>query len=459
MKSYVTLEQLAAKTELFQRAGPARDADDHRAGPLRVGVSAWVYLPVCLLTVLLLTPPVQAYFAAAGRRWLYIVSTAFGLSFSLTPLAGSLARRLRILDLPDARKLHGHATPLLGGAAVFAGFIASLLANAILAPELIALLTAAMILFVAGVFDDWREVSAGLKLLIQLVCTAMVMISGIVLQVLPEGWGTWGWIGNLLLTGIWIIGITNAMNFFDGMDGLAAGLGAIIAFFLGVVAFQTNQPFLGWISLAVLGSCLGFLPYNFRPGGSAVIFLGDAGSTVIGFVLACIAVYGDWAEGQPLVSLVSPVLIFWLLIFDMAHITFDRFLTGKVRSFREWIEYVGKDHLHHRLADVLGSRRKAVLFIYLMGLCLGLSAIVLRGAGPEDAILLILQAAILVALITVLERRGRTIGAGGSKKATRPDRAWSETQVAAEARESGRKCPPPLGGRPGSSPSASGCSG
>jgi UDP-GlcNAc:undecaprenyl-phosphate GlcNAc-1-phosphate transferase len=236
-------------------------------------------------------------------------------------------------------------------------------------------------------------------------------------------------------------------------------LGAIIAFFLGVVAFQTNQPFLGWISLAVLGSCLGFLPYNFRPGGSAVIFLGDAGSTVIGFVLACIAVYGDWADGQPLVSLVSPVLIFWLLIFDMAHITCDRFLTGKVRSFREWIEYVGKDHLHHRLADVLGSRRKAVLFIYLMGLCLGLSAIVLRGAGPEDAILLILQAAILVALITVLERRGRTIGAGGSKKATRPDRAWSETQVAAEARESGRKCPPLLGGRPGSSPSASGCSG
>lgn len=456
MESYVAVEQLAAKTDLIQRTGLDRPAAGCR---LRTGVRTWVYLPVCLLTVLLLTPPVQAMFAAAGRRWLYIVSTAFGLSFSLTPLAGALARRLRILDWPDARKLHGHATPLLGGAAVFAGFIASLLANAILAPELIALLTAAMILFVAGVFDDWREVSAGLKLLIQLICTAMVMISGIVLQVLPAGWGTWGWIGNLLLTGIWIIGITNAMNFFDGMDGLAAGLGAIIAFFLAVVAFQTNQPFLGWISLAVLGSCLGFLPYNFRPGGSAVIFLGDAGSTVIGFVLACIAVYGDWAEGQPLVSLVSPVLIFWLLIFDMAHITFDRVLTGKVGNFREWIEYVGKDHLHHRLADVLGSRRKAVLFIYLMGLCLGLSAIVLRGAGPEDAALLVLQAAILVVLITVLERRGRTIGVGGRGKAARPDRTCSETPVASAAGESGRKFPPARVGRPGSSPSASGCSG
>ncbi|MCK7503758.1 MAG: undecaprenyl/decaprenyl-phosphate alpha-N-acetylglucosaminyl 1-phosphate transferase [Desulfobacterales bacterium] len=156
---------------------------------------------------------------------------------------------------------------------------------------------------------------------------------------LPADWGIWGLIGNLLLTGLWIIGITNAMNFFDGMDGLAAGLGAIIAFFLGVVAFQTDQPFFGWISLAVLGGCLGFLPYNFRPSGSAVIFLGDAGSTVIGFVLACIAVYGDWAEGQPVVSLVSPVLIFWLLIFDMAHIT------CRPHSQREGAQLPGMDRV------------------------------------------------------------------------------------------------------------------
>ena len=456
MESFVTVDHLAAGTEPLHRVGLDHDARDHRAFAMRLGISAWVYVPVCLLTVLLLTPPVQAIFAAGGQRWLYIASTAFGLSFSLTPLAGALAFRFRMLDLPDARKLHAQATPLLGGAAVFVEFITSLLANAILAPELIALLSAAMILFVAGVFDDWREVPAGLKLLIQLVCTAMVMISGIVLRVLPEDWGVWGWVGNLLLTGTWIIGITNAMNFFDGMDGLAAGLGAIIAFFLGVVAFQTNQPFLGWISLAVFGSCLGFLPYNFRPDGSAVIFLGDAGSTVIGFVLACIAVYGDWAEGQPVVSLVSPVLIFWLLIFDMAHITCDRILTGKVRSFREWIEYVGKDHLHHRLADVLGSRRKAVLFIYLMGPCLGLSALVLRDAGVVDALLLILQAAILVVLITVLERRGRSIGAAGREGAVRPTGTTPESPGAAAGWEVENQRPPAKRGWPGAAPSAGG---
>jgi UDP-GlcNAc:undecaprenyl-phosphate GlcNAc-1-phosphate transferase len=233
------------------------------------------------------------------------------------------------------------------------------------------------------------------------------MSCGIVLQVIPESMGVFSLAGNILLTVLWIIGITNAMNFFDGMDGLAAGLSAIISFFLGVVAFQTGQPFLGWVAVAMMGSCLGFLPYNFRIKKSASIFLGDAGSTVIGFVLACVAVYGDWSEASPVVALASPLLIFWILIFDMVHITVDRILTGKVTNFRQWIDYVGRDHLHHRLAAVLGSQRKSVLFIFLMSLCLGTSAVVLRNARPVDAILLIIQAIILVGLITILERRGR----------------------------------------------------
>ncbi len=157
----------------------------------------------------------------------------------------------------------------------------------------------------------------------------------------------------------------------------------------------------------MMGSCLGFLPYNFKVKGHASIFLGDAGSTVIGFILASLAVYGDWAESNPIVALISPILIFWILIFDMVHITFDRILTGKVISFRQWIEYVGNDHLHHRLANILGGNKKSVLFIYLLSLSLGLSSVALRNARVVDAILLILQATIFVILITFLERRGR----------------------------------------------------
>ena len=294
VKSLAAADNLAAQEALRQHFTPVADAArGSRACVL--GMRAWVYLAACVSALLLLAPPAQAFFAGAGMRWAYILSMSFCLSFSLTPLAALLARRCGILDVPDARKLHGRPTPLLGGAAVFVGFAASLLANAILVPELVAILTGAMILFVVGVFDDWREVPAGIKLVIQIVCTVIVMSSGVVLRVVPDTLGTWSWIGNMLLTVVWVIGITNAMNFFDGMDGLAAGMGAIIAFFLGAVAFQTKQPFLGWIALAVMGGCLGFLPYNFKHKGTASIFLGDAGSTVIGFVLACIAVYGDWA--------------------------------------------------------------------------------------------------------------------------------------------------------------------
>jgi UDP-GlcNAc:undecaprenyl-phosphate GlcNAc-1-phosphate transferase len=352
-------------------------------------------------------PQVRFFFSQIGLRWAHILCLSFTLSFCTTPVFAGIAKKLNILDIPDARKLHKDATPLLGGAAIFSGFGVALLLNGIFSKQVLMILLTSLILFTIGIIDDFKGVSASLKLAVQMICALLVMSCGIVLRVLPTDMGFLGMIGNYLLTIFWIIGITNAMNFFDGMDGLAAGLGALISFFLGVVAFQTAQPFLGWIAVAMLGGCLGFLPFNFRLNKNAVIFLGDAGSVVIGFILACLAVYGDWAQGDPVVALVSPVLIFWILIFDMVHITIDRILTGKVKSFKQWIEYVGKDHLHHRLANVLGGRKQSVLFIYLLGLCLGTSAVVLRNARPADAVLLVIQACIMVVLITVLERRGR----------------------------------------------------
>ena len=372
-----------------------------------IGVSWYLFVPLLAMTCVFLMPQMREYFLSAGWRWAHIFLLSFGISFSLNPIFSKIAFKLNMLDHPDHRKLHQEATPLLGGAAVFSGFLAALLINGIFSLELGAILISSMILFGVGVWDDYKEISAGLKLLTQVICASLVIFCGIVLRVVPLDLGLFAYMGNALLTLLWIIGITNAMNFFDGMDGLAAGLGALIAFFLGVVAFQTAQPFLGWVAVAMMGSCIGFLPYNFKAKGNATIFLGDAGSTVIGFILACLAVYGDWAESNTVVALISPILIFWILIFDMVHITLDRIMTGKVLNFRQWIEYVGKDHLHHRLAIVLGGNKKSVLFIYLLSLCLGLSSVALRNARVVDAILLILQASIMVILITFLERRGR----------------------------------------------------
>ena len=370
-----------------------------------------IYPPVLISCGILVIPLVRRYFLDLGYRWLYILLLSFVLSFCLTPLCGWLAGRFHILDQPGSRKIHAAATPLLGGAAVFAALLTAVLINGIFSLKLLSILGASLLLFAVSLADDCRDISAGIKLLAQIVCAALVMGFGIVLKVVPDYLGTIAQAGNYILTIFWIIGITNAMNFFDGMDGLASGLGAIISFFLGCVAFQTGQPFLGWIAVAMLGSCLGFLPYNLRRNGKALIFLGDGGSTVIGFILACVAVYGDWADASPLVALASPLLIFWLLIFDMIHITVDRILTGKVLNLRQWIEYVGKDHLHHRIAYALGGQKKSVLFIYLLSFCLGASALLIRNASLFDAVLLILQASIFVVLITILERRGRTLAA------------------------------------------------
>ena len=365
------------------------------------------FLPMLAVTFLLALPISRSVFAETGWRWFYILSFSFSLSFCLTPIFRNVSWALGILDLPNQRKSHHEATALLGGTAVFIAFIASIVINDIYSDELMAILVGTTLLFIVGLVDDVRDISARFKLLVQIGTALFVVNQGVILRVFPASMGGVGFGLNAVLTVFWVVGITNAMNFFDGMDGMASGLGVVISFFLGVVAFQSQQPFIGWIAVAMMGACLGFIPYNLLKNARATIFLGDAGSTVIGFVLACVAVYGDWAVGRPVVAFVSPILIFGVLIFDMIHISVDRIITGKVRTFRQWIEYVGKDHLHHRLAYVLGDSRRSVFFIYLLNIHLGTSAVVLRNASTIDAMLILLQASITFILVTVLERRGR----------------------------------------------------
>ncbi|MEJ5359487.1 MAG: MraY family glycosyltransferase [Desulfobacterales bacterium] len=370
---------------------------------------------------------------------LFVAAVAFFVSFSLTPLAARLARLWGLVDVPDARKIHARPTPLLGGAAVYLGFLVSVGGAGAGSAPVAALLGAAFVLLVTGILDDRREIPAAVKLMIQGLCTLLVMAAGIVLRILPAGWGGWAEIGNGVLTLLWIVGLTNAFNFFDGMDGLAAGLGALIACFLAAAAFSGGQPATAWIAVALAGSCLGFLPYNFRPGKPALVFLGDAGSTAIGFVLAALAVHGEWAESRPLVSFLCPILIFWVPIFDMVHITCDRILSGKVNSFRGWLEYVGRDHLHHRLADLLGSRGLSVTLIFLLSACFGLNALVLREAATAGALLLCAQSLLFVIGVTILERVGRRTPRRRDSAAA----AAKETAVRDAPSRDGVAAPPP----------------
>lgn len=365
----------------------------------------WLLRALALLLILaLLVPWVRSPWFELGGRWLYIFTLAVALSYLLTPAVRHLATRAGILDLPAARKVHAAPTPLLGGMAIHAAFVIALLANFILDRETVAILAGGTLLVAAGILDDRGGLPAWLKLALQLGATALVMASGVILRLLPST--PLGILVNGALTVVWVIGITNAMNFFDGMDGLATGLTILTAGFMGVVAFQTQQAFLGWLCVALVGACLGFLPYNLRWRGPATIFLGDAGSPFLGFTLAAVAVKGEWAENQ-IVDAAAPVLIFWVYIFDMVHISVARIVTGKVHTFREWIDYTGRDHLHHRLAALMGSNRAAVLLIFLLTSVMGLAAVALKNARLVDVAVLLIQAVLVVVLVTLLEFRGR----------------------------------------------------
>ncbi|MBC8200200.1 MAG: undecaprenyl/decaprenyl-phosphate alpha-N-acetylglucosaminyl 1-phosphate transferase [Desulfobacterales bacterium] len=283
-------------------------------------------------------------------------------------------------------------------------FNSALLANMVLDMDTIVLLCGGIVVALVSLADDCIGVSARFKLAVQLIVVLILIYFGIVLHLFPKS--IWGYWLNVLFTIFWIIGITNAMNFIDGMDGLAAGIGAIIAMFMGIVAFQTSQPFMGWFAIAMMGSCLGFLPFNFGLKKPASIFLGDAGSTFIGFILAALAIKGDWADNSRIVSFSAPVLIFWILIYDMAYITVERIVTGKVKSLKQWIDYVGTDHIHHRLYNLLCDKKKAVLFIYFLCATLGISAITLRYARPIDGVLLVIQAFLITVIVSIAEYSG-----------------------------------------------------
>jgi len=362
-------------------------------------------LGALLGAVTLAVPTVRQLFVFEGLRWLYILLFAFLGAGALTPLMVHLSHQWGLVDQPSDRKIHVHPTPRLGGAAVYLGFLGSVLMNSILPDWMIATLAAGSLLLIVGIIDDIWELPASSKLVAQLVAAGIVIATGKVLTLFPSG--PVGDIANVMLTLLWIVGITNAFNFFDGMDGLATGLAILIAGFMGAVAFETNQPGLGWLAIAIIGAGVGFLPYNFQGRRHAVIFLGDGGATFLGFTLACLAVKGNWADHNPIVSFSNPLLIFGVLIYDMIHISVERVATGKVRSIKEWLDYVGKDHLHHRLERALGSRQASVAMIFLMTICLGLAALALRDAGTAEALLLLVQACLIVVMITILEWSGR----------------------------------------------------
>jgi UDP-GlcNAc:undecaprenyl-phosphate GlcNAc-1-phosphate transferase len=367
-------------------------------------IDRWTLPRLALPGALLLTP-VWGWFHAARLPWLYLVALACGVAFFATPLVRALAVWRGVLDVPSSRKVHRVATPLLGGMAVWGAFAVTVLANFEFSRALKGVAIGGAIVAVIGILDDVRDVPARLKLLAQTAAAAAAIAYGVTLNVVPNWLPGFVWM-NVVLTVLWFLTVTNAIQFLDGMDGLAAGLGVIAGIFFSVVSLQTGQRYLMFLSAALVGACLGFLPYNFRPGG-ATIFLGDSGASFIGFTLAGLAVMGEWAEHNPLISLFTPALILGVPLFDIAFVGVVRVVTRKVHSLGEWLAYTGRDHIHHRFEALGLTKTQSVLLIFFVASTLGLGAILLKDATPREAAVVLVQAACVLALVAILEGVGR----------------------------------------------------
>ncbi|TKS58702.1 MAG: undecaprenyl-phosphate alpha-N-acetylglucosaminyl 1-phosphate transferase [Nitrospira sp.] len=329
-------------------------------------------------------------------KYLLLFAISFCVSLALTPLARALALRLGAVDLPSERKIHSEPIPRLGGVGVFLALVAGLLVADSLGGTgewfipldvgaLMPILSGSVIVFVAGVWDDIRPLSAGVKFLFQAAAAIVAIGLGVrIEEVFFFGTGTWE-LGVLAIpmTFLWVVGITNAFNLVDGLDGLATGLASIAAGTCAAIFLLRGDAHDAMLLVILLGALLGFLRYNFNP---ARIFLGDSGSLVVGYVLAVTAIIGS-QKGATALAVVVPLLVFGLPILDTLLSMVRRFVAGLrvvqpyKASFKERVLAAKRmfeadqGHIHHRLLAIGVSHRNAVLTMYAVAL--GLSGMAL----------------------------------------------------------------------------------
>lgn len=273
-----------------------------------------------------------------------------------TPLARRVAFALGILDQPSARKVHASPVPLLGGVAIYVAFLAALLlfSDAFYVNQVVGILLGATWVSFLGIWDDWRTLRPLFKLLGQFVAIGILIATGVQVEFLRNP------LLNAVVTTAWLIGITNAVNFLDNMDGLSGGVVAIASGWFLMLALMNGQLLVAPFAAALLGASLGFLVYNFNP---ARIFMGDAGSLFLGFMLAAVGLKLRFPGQSDSITWMIPIFVLGVPILDMTLVTLSRLR----RRVNPWTT-AGKDHLSHRLAALGLSHRSAVLVIY--GLCL-----------------------------------------------------------------------------------------
>lgn len=309
-----------------------------------------------------------------------------------TWLAVPLLGWLGMVDRPAPGKVHRRAVPRLGGVLIFVGFVAALLWRGPVTPAAGAVLLGGALVLVVGMVDDVWGVSAVVKLVALAVVTGLLYRVGVRLTLTTVVWV------DVPLTFLWIVGVVSAMNALDHMDGLAAGVALVAALMFFFVGAQTQQYSWAYLSVALAGSLVGFLVFNFPP---ARIFMGDSGAFFLGYTLAAMGVMGGWST-NPVKAAIIPVFILSVPIFDLAYVLASRYLSGTTSGLLEAVTHRGTDHLGHRLSRFGWPPRTVALFVYFVSVCVGVGAVVLRNVPPLDAVLLLGQFVMVYVIIVVL---------------------------------------------------------
>ncbi len=304
--------------------------------------------------------------------YMLMAASALIVAIGGTPVMRQVALRLGVIDNPAARKIHSNPVPLLGGAAIYVAFILALIffGDRRYINEVVGIFVGATLMSLMGVVDDKWGLGSYVKLTGQLLAAGILVYSGVQIRLF------YSWL-DIAVTMAWVVGITNALNLLDNMDGLSGGIAMIAAVFFTLLAAMGHQYLVGVLAAALAGACAGFLIYNWNP---AHIFMGDTGALFLGFLLAAVGIKLRFPSNSETVTWMIPVLVLALPIFDTTLVFISRLRRGQ-----NPLTTPGKDHVSHRLAQMTGSRREAVLICYLIAGAVGLSAVFVAEANANEA--------------------------------------------------------------------------
>ena len=322
-----------------------------------------------------------------GLKLVVSIVLSFIISFAMTPVVKTFAIKVGAVDIPkDNRRMHDHPIPRMGGLAIFMGFLLTVVLFADLTQEIRGILVGAIIIAALGAIDDIVALNAWVKLAGQIIAAVVAVSNGVVIHLFmnPNIFSGSEYIMleslSIPITVLWIVGVTNAVNLIDGLDGLACGVSTIASLTMFVVALLVSQSNVAVVLAALMGACLGFLPYNMNP---AKIFMGDTGALLLGFVLATTSAVGMF-KFYAVVTFLVPLLALALPLLDTLLAIIRRILRGQSPFAPD------RGHLHHRLVDMGLNQKQAVAIMYAISAMLGLCAVVVVSTGPVRICLLVI---------------------------------------------------------------------